>query len=248
MRSSLIGWQLKEQWDEHQSCRPRERACVACHYVDHLHELIRGDLGRVQDAVINTAITGWRATLLLEDFDRRVAQWRPDVVTLMIGTNDCSTTWVTPDVEQSAFGESIAEFVRRVRELDAIPVLQTPPAIDLSHAPDRARIGAFAQEVRDVAEREQVILVDQHAFFTEFAEGTGPGNEGMPWGLLDDAFHPNAAGHAALALELARVLGLDGGAEASRVLTDLAARVAVARHPHWGIAADDVVAAPGRDG
>lgn len=205
----------------------------ARNYVDHLHELIRGDLGRVQDVVINTAITGWRADLIVDDFERRVADWRPDVVTLMIGTNDCTTVWLDPIVEVPAFEASIAEFVRRVRGLGAIPVLQTPPSVDLLHAPDRERIGEFAQAIRDVAAREQVILVDQHARFEEFSAGTGPGNEGQAWGLLDDAFHPSAAGHAALALELARVLGLDAVAPQSRVLTDLAARVAVARHPYW---------------
>jgi hypothetical protein len=53
----------------------------------------------------------------------------------------------------------------------------------------------------------------------------------MPWGLLDDAFHPNAAGHALMALELAHALGLD--AEGSRVVADLTGRIAVARHPQW---------------
>jgi len=200
---------------------------------EHLHELIRGDLGRVQDVVINTAVTGWRADLILGDFGRRVADWRPDVVSLMIGTNDCTTVWLDPVIEPDAFGASITEFVRRVRALDAVPVLQTPPAVDLLHAPDRERIGAFAQRIRDVAAREGVVLVDQHARFTEFSAGTGPGNEGMPWGLLDDAFHPNAAGHALLALEWARTLGLDARAAESRVLADLTARVAVARHPQW---------------
>lgn len=203
----------------------------ARNYVDHLHELIRGDLGRVQDAVINTAVTGWRIPLILDDFERRVETWRPDVVSLMIGTNDCSTTWVEPVISPTAFGTDVASFAARVRALGAIPILQTPPAVNLLHAPDRARIGEFAQAIREVAERDGVVLVDQHAVFTSFSVGTGPGNEQMPWGLLDDAFHPNAAGHAAIALELARVLHVDTGE--SRVLTDLAARVAVARHPHW---------------
>ncbi|MES2866292.1 SGNH/GDSL hydrolase family protein [Microbacterium profundi] len=207
----------------------------ARNYVDHLHELIRGDLGRVQDAVINTGISGWRIPLILEDFERRVATWRPDVVTLMIGTNDCSTVWVDPIVPPAEFGEGIASFVARVRELGAIPVLQTPPFIDVKHSPDRSRIGEFAEQIRAVAATHDVILVDQFRLFAEFSIGTGPGNEGMPWGLLDDAFHPNAAGHAAVALEVARVLGLGSVAE-SRVLTDLTARVAVARHPHWGVA------------
>lgn len=202
-------------------------------YAEHLHELIRGDLGRVQDVVLNTAITGWRADLILDDFARRVADWRPDIVTLMIGTNDCTTVWLDPVIEPEAFEASITEFVQRVRALDAVPVLQTPPAVDLLHAPDRERIGEFAQRIREVAARDDVVLVDQHARFTELSTGTGPGNEGMPWGVLDDAFHPNAAGHALLALELARALGLDAVAPDSRVLADLAARVAVARHPQW---------------
>ncbi|MEI3843158.1 MULTISPECIES: SGNH/GDSL hydrolase family protein [unclassified Microbacterium] len=203
----------------------------ARNYVDHLHELIRGDLGRVQDVVINTAVTGWRADLILADFARRVADWRPDVVTLMIGTNDCTTTWLDPVIEAADFAASIGEFVRRVRGIGAVPMLQTPPSIDLRHAPDRERIEDFAQAIRDVASDAGVILVDQHAAFTEFSAGTGPGNEGMPWGLLDDAFHPSAAGHALLALGIARTLGLEP--RDSAVLTDLAARVAVARHPQW---------------
>ena len=203
----------------------------ARNYVDHLHELIRGDAGRVQDAVLNTAITGWRADLILGDFDRRVAHWRPDVVTLMIGTNDCTTEWLDPVIEVPEFADSIAEFVRRVRVLGALPLLQTPPTVDLRHAPDRARIGEFAQAIRDVAARDDVILVDQHAAFTAFSAGTGPGNEDMAWGLLDDAFHPSAAGHALLALGWAAVVGFD--APDSRVRTDLRARVAVAAHPAW---------------
>ncbi|WP_226533586.1 SGNH/GDSL hydrolase family protein [Microbacterium paraoxydans] len=203
----------------------------ARNYVDHLHELIRGDVGRVQDTLINTAITGWRADLILDDFDRRVARWQPDVVTLMIGTNDCTTHWLDPVVEVATFTASVVEVVRRVRDGGGIPVLQTPPTVDLRHAPDRARIGEFARAVRDAAVREGAILVDHHAAFTAFSEGTGPGNDDMSWGLLDDAFHPNAAGHALLALGWADALGFDD--PSSRVRTDLAARVAVARHPHW---------------
>jgi len=207
----------------------------ARNYVDHLHELIRGDLGRVHDAVINTAITGWRADLVLGDLDGRVARWHPDVVTLLIGTNDCTTRWLDPVIEVDDFATVVAEFVRQVRELGAVPVLQTPPPADLAHAPDRARLGEFARAIREVAARDGVILVDQHAAFTAFSVGTGPGNEDVAWGLFDDAFHPGAAGHALLALGIAEALGLD--APDSWVLADLRARVAVARHPQWPPAA-----------
>lgn len=202
-------------------------------YVDHLHEFIRGDLGRHQDIVINTAITGWRADLILGDFERRVAQWQPNVVTMMIGTNDSTTLWLDPIVEVPDFAASIREFVRRVRELGTIPVLQTPPTVDGLRATDRARIGEFAQAIRDVAAEEGVIVVDQYERFAGLSVGTGPGNEDIAWGYLDDAIHPSAAGHAVLALEIARTLGLAERAPQSVVLTDLAARVVRGRHPQW---------------
>ncbi|UNK70695.1 SGNH/GDSL hydrolase family protein [Microbacterium sp. H1-D42] len=189
-------------------------------YVDHLHELVRGDMGRVQDVMINTAISGWRVKLLLKDFDRRVAAWKPDVVTLMIGTNDCSDAGKFPVISPAEFAASVTEFVRRVRALGAIPVLQTQPTIDVAHAPERARIAQFAQAIRDVAAAEDVILVDQFAKFTELGHG------GVAMNLLHDPFHPGAAGHAVLALEIARVLGLQPPPASDRVLPDLAIRAA----------------------
>lgn len=198
----------------------------ARNYVDHLHELIRGDMGRVQDVLINTAISGWRVVLLLEDFDRRVAMWRPDVVTLMIGTNDCSDAGAFPVISPARFAASVTEFVRRGRAAGAIPVLQTQPAIDVANAPERARIAEFAQAIRDVAAEEDVILIDQFAKFAKFAEFAELGAGDVPHGLLDDPFHPGEAGHAALALEIAHVLGLRAPAASDRVLPDLTQRVA----------------------
>lgn len=198
----------------------------ARNYVDHLHELIRGDLERVQDVVINTAISGWRVVQLLEDFDRRVADWHPHVVTLMIGTNDCSTGGAFPVIEPVEFAASVTEFVARVRALGAIPVLQTQPSVDAANAPERARIADFAQAVRDVASAADVILVDQFARFTAVGEGR---QGGIPWGLMNDPFHPNAAGHALLALDIAETLELTAGPERDRVLPLLRTLVHAAR-------------------
>lgn len=192
-------------------------------YAEHLHELIRGELGRTRDAVINTAISGHRITDILGDWDRRIASWTPDVVTLMIGTNDMATGPGQVTVEPAEFTASLREFVTRARSAGTIVVLQTPPSIDIPNAPGRERIIAFADAVREVATSEDVILVDQHARFTEL------GNGGVPWGMMNDPFHPNAAGHAALALELANALDICPQPGNDRVLPLLEARVAAAR-------------------
>lgn len=192
-------------------------------YPEHLHELIRGELGRVRDVVINTAISGNRIIDILDDWDRRVASWHPDLVTLMIGTNDASDGGPRAVTGADEYSSSVHDFVVRVRALGAVPVLQTPPTIDTANAPERARIAEFADAVRDVAASEDVILVDQHARFTHL------GNGGVPWGLMGDPFHPNAAGHAALALELANALDICPPPEADRTLPLLEAQVAMAR-------------------
>ncbi|MGH3689982.1 MAG: SGNH/GDSL hydrolase family protein [Microbacterium sp.] len=192
-------------------------------YSEHLHELIRGELERVRDIVLNTAISGNRIVDLLDDWDRRVASWNPDVVTLMIGTNDASDGGPRETISAAEYAASLRDFVARVRELGAIPVLQTPPAIDIPNAPERARIGEFAAAVRDVAASEDVILIDQYARFVELGAG------GVPWGLMNDPFHPNATGHAALALELATGLGIRPEGLRARTLDLLDGLVETAR-------------------
>ena len=192
-------------------------------YPEHLHELVRGELERVRDVVLNTAISGNRIVDILDDWDRRVAAWQPDVVTLMVGTNDASDGGPRPVISPDDYAASLHDFVRRVRELGAIPVLQTPPAIDVRNAPERARISAFAEAVRRVAAAEDVILVDQYAHFAELGGG------GVPWGLMNDPFHPSAAGHAALALELARVLGIAPEGPRARTAALLEGMVGTAR-------------------
>ena len=121
------------------------------------------------------------------------------------------------------FAASLREFVTRVRALGAVPVLQTPPSIDVRNAPERARIGEFAEAVRQVAASEDAILVDQYARFADLGAG------GVPWGLMNDPFHPNTEGHAALALELANALGIRPTGPRARTFPLLEGLVATAR-------------------
>lgn len=191
-------------------------------YPEHMHELVRGELERTRDVLVTTAISGHRLTDILGDWNRRVSAWSPHIVTLMIGTNDCASGAARVFVSPEAFGTSLGEFVTRVREAGAIPVLQTPPPVDAANAPERSRIGEFVAVIRAVAAHDDVLLVDNFARFAELGSG------GMPWGLMNDPFHPNAAGHAAIALELAATLGLTPTAP-SRTLLGLQGRVAAAR-------------------
>lgn len=191
-------------------------------YVEHLHEIVRGELGRVRDVIVNTAISGSRTTDVLADWQRRVAAWSPDIVLLLIGTNDMALDGREP-VTPEEFAASLRTAISRTRDLGAILVLQTPTPIDVPNAPTHARVQAFATAMREVAAEAEVILVDQLASLTARGEGD------IPWGLMADPIHPNATGQAAIMIELARALGIRPSPEHSRTLPLLEARVSAAR-------------------
>ena len=59
-------------------------------YPEIFAERIRWELGRPRDFVINTAISGNTSKDVLHDFEWRIGQFKPNLVSLMIGTNDAS--------------------------------------------------------------------------------------------------------------------------------------------------------------
>lgn len=194
---------------------------------EHVHEAWRGEIGRGRDVVINTAISGHRLGQVLDDWDRRVAQWQPQVVPLMIGTNDCAEGEGRERLTATQFADDLRQFVERTRAAGAIPLLQTPPPVDVAHAPERSRFVDFVEQTRAVAAEGEVALVDHHLLFTNLAkEQPTP----IPWRLMSDAIHPNAAGHALLAWHLLTSLGW--AERCPRTIGLLAARASIALP--WG--------------
>lgn len=161
-------------------------------FVEHFAERTRGELGRVDDVVINTGISGDHTEDVLAGFADRVGRFDPDVVVTMLGTNDS----VDGPSGRAGYADRLAEIVRRVRGLGALPVLQTPTPVDGSAAPERADLPAFVDLVRTVARQHDVMLVDHYAHWLAAGDGTAPSE----W--LDDPIHPNGRGH----LEMARTI------------------------------------------
>ena len=60
-------------------------------YPEVFQERIRWEISRVRDIVINTGISGNTASNILSDFEWRVAQFKPNVVSVMIGYFDCDS-------------------------------------------------------------------------------------------------------------------------------------------------------------
>lgn len=163
-------------------------------YQEVFAERIRWELSRVRDFVINTGVSGNTTANVLPDFNWRVAQFKPAVVSLMIGTNDCaSDRRVAPD----AFRENLQILVTKIRELKAIPLLQTPNIIRIEDAPERATLPDYIKVIQTVAEEQNVILIDQWEYWTAMATHN---DIRSIW--LKDPLHPNGTGH----LEMARLI------------------------------------------
>lgn len=162
-------------------------------YPEIFAERVRWEMKRYGDFIINTAINGDNTSGLLDSFDGRVSRFRPRVVSVMYGINDCQASGMST----REFQRNLKAIVRKVREANAIPVLNTPNDVDhdgIAHmkTASRARLPEFVNIIRQTAGTEGAILVDHW----------GHWNSSKPQSLiewLDDPFHPNGRGHAALA-------------------------------------------------
>ena len=167
-------------------------------YAELFAERIRFEMGRTRDVVINTAISGNTTRPLLADFDWRVAQFRPHVVFLMIGMNDCSGN---NDITTVEFERNLNELDSRIQALGGNTVMQTTCPILPGLAPDREpHFPDFMAVIRQVAAERELLLVDHTEFWQQHAD------KHHYW--MSNAFHPNGEGHLAFAELLFRELGI----------------------------------------
>lgn len=166
-------------------------------YVELFHERMR-ELDRGLDAVINTAVSGWRVTDLLEHLDHIALRHRPDAVVIGIGLNDTKE-----GAERiPGFEADYARLVARLRDAGAHVVVQTP-AGTLPTAPRDVveHLPAYTEAVRRVAAATGAELVDHDAAWS--AENPGVVEEWQGRGC-----HPNEQGHRAMARTLLRAAGV----------------------------------------
>ena len=162
-------------------------------YPEIFSERIRWELGRVRDLIINTGISGNTSRNILDDFEWRVSQFKPDVVSIMIGTNDCAKERVPLD----AFEKNMISLVKKFRGLGAIPILHTPNPIIEALDPSRASLEKYVKVIKNIAEKEQVILVDNYGYWLEEIEKPDGVKVHKEW--LNDPLHPDGEGHSKIA-------------------------------------------------
>lgn len=163
----------------------------------------------VRAQVHNVGIGSERTDLALERLERDVISQRPDIVTVMYGTND---SWVDKGktasrLSEEDFGKNLREIVRRLRAAKIGVVLMTEPKFGeknprngLDEDPNR-RLAAYMELTRKIARETGVALVDHFARWDAAQNG---GTLLQTW--TTDGCHPNVTGHAEMAREIAATL------------------------------------------
>ncbi|NND31258.1 MAG: SGNH/GDSL hydrolase family protein [Saprospiraceae bacterium] len=171
-------------------------------YSEIFHERLQWELGRSWDIVINTGMSGHTTQHILEDFDWRVAQFNPSVISLMMGTNDAAKDRISP----TDFKINLQSLITKFRDLGAIPILHTPNPIIVEKAPERKNLPEYIPAIKSIAEEEQVILVDNYAHWQKNMQERSIKEIHREW--LNDPLHPNGKGHQQIAREMFRTLDI----------------------------------------
>jgi lysophospholipase L1-like esterase len=149
--------------------------------------------------VINTGIGGEDTDQALQRFERTVLARKPHLVTIMYGAND---HWIHngktgPKVPPERFAANLRTMIEGVRKAGGRPILMTTqPAVGTAYpsgyddAP--ARLDDYVKITRAVAKELKVPLVDHHAHWSRQPPATL-----QKW--VTDPWHPNPAGHRAMA-------------------------------------------------
>lgn len=167
-------------------------------WVEHVHERVRHQLGRVRDVVVNTGIAGWTAPQVLAEVDHLVVRFRPDVLSVALGMNDSLSG---PD-GLATFVSSLEEIIRRGAGADTLVVLHTPNTIGDGVWNEPADVARYAAAIRDVAAPYGAVVADHHARWSAAFP------DQPPWPWLDNPVHPNAQGHWQMAQTALTALGL----------------------------------------
>lgn len=163
-------------------------------YSEYLAWHIRNSLGRKDDIVINTAVSGATTVDALKCDPIWIERYKPDVVFIWYGMNDCSTSCT---VTEEQYRNNINKLVNCVLNSGAIAILQTAqPSFDSKRKTKR-----YFDITRAIAEERKVMLIDH----LEIWKSLGVGKK-----YLDDSVHPNAMGHLLIARTIASALDITG--------------------------------------
>ncbi|MGT2827999.1 discoidin domain-containing protein, partial [Streptococcus himalayensis] len=159
-------------------------------------------LGRTADTVVNTAVSGSTVQETLDEIEHRLNHYKPDVVSIMLGTNDAAS------ISAEAYKTKLQTLVDLVKAKNVPIILRTPtPTTMAGRGP---KIPSFVEKMKEVAaENPGTILIDQYTPFNELLTSY-PYLWKPAYSVITDTFplHPGPNGHALMTREFIKGVGL----------------------------------------
>lgn len=169
---------------------------------------LKEDLGRTDDIVVNTAVSGATAERTIANVEQRMTKYKPDIVSIMLGTNDT--------INESLYNNNLKRIVEKIREVnpDALIIFRSPtPAKSDAYAKKTlGESGSIAQMKKVAEECGNILFIDQ---FTEWNKETTAYpylfTPGFYYG--DSNIHPGAAGQLRMVQQFIKECGLNTNTE-----------------------------------
>lgn len=160
-------------------------------------------LNRPDDLVINTAVSGARASDTLNSYlDGRVKDYTADVAIFMLGMNDSGTATDTYVSQMQALIDAVKE-----KNPNAILVLRicntVPGRADVSNANDD-----YPVALRGLAQKNNAILVDHATTWDYYRARVGTTASGGAANFNNNNLHPNGIGQRVMFDDLVKAMGL----------------------------------------
>lgn len=175
--------------------------------ITHLWEL-QAYFGGTGKILINRGINGDESTNVRRRFEADALQLRPDVIVMMIGTNDLG--WEPqvlsddrpPQVVENITAMTEAALAAKIRMVvcSVLPIWGT---VWLENTPDAARKNA---QINWINERLQALARHSGAIYVDYHSMMAAPNGELRNELTDDGVHPHSAGYTILAQVLRETL------------------------------------------
>jgi lysophospholipase L1-like esterase len=164
------------------------------------------DAGAPVPACICSGVASDTSAMMDARFDKTVAVFKPEMVTVCEGTNDAGH-----DTSEESYEKSIRSIVAKAKAMGAKVMLLTPCAClartgkteaekDASFAKTQAHLDSYEAVIRKVAADESCLLAENRKLFKEgLKEG-----ENL---FVEDNIHPNYLGQSLIARSILDALG-----------------------------------------
>lgn len=164
---------------------------------------LKDEMGRASDTVINTAVSGATTTSTLNNIEQRLEKYTPDVVSIMLGTNDVATGGLTADIYKKNL-ETIIEKIRN-KNKDAVIILRTPTPM-WNTGSREANIPQYIAKMKQVADEQNLIYIDQYTELQKAFNDYGWLKKDTV--LFGNNLHPGANGHLLMTRHFLKGCGL----------------------------------------